>query len=357
MGAVEHGLTMPTSPPYDPTSEPTNAEKVAAANWECLRRNPKFQDVARQWMASEEFRHQHSLTTDYHHSKTHFPRCALDWMLTPSQRVELFRYQVSHLHIYTDTRFNFGAIVQQQKIETQHLRRQAIPDFITAGPLPNAPRPLKLDDTWRSAPEEFRAQFRFVIAQPEELQDLTSAIRQRADPLRIMAQKVAAGDPMNEAQLMARDLQWLGDQFHDFGEFYKVIAIPNGVYTTRSIDEVLEKIRAIFANAKQIVPYKKYNLHKSYYGTTEDWRWFLEAESRGLDKKKQPDLYKLAEIYSEHLKQLPAAARRRNVQTVGFRGEKVPSRLLKSRRATILKHLDSIQKWIDDIYPPPAPTK
>ena len=357
MGAVEHGLTMPTSPPYDPTSEPTNAEQLAAARWECLRRNAKFQDVARQWVASEEFRHQHSLTTDYHHQETHFPRCALDWMLTPRQRVELFPYQVSKSRIFTDTRFNFGAIVQQQKIETQHLRRQAIPEFITAGPLPNAPRPLRLDDTWRSAPEEFRAQFRFATAPSNEFQDLTAKFRGRSFTLRLMAQKIADGDPMNEAQPMARYLQWLGDQFYDYGELYKVVAIPNGVYSTREMDEVLKKIRAIFANAKQIVPYKKYNLHKSYYGTTADWRWFLEAESRGLDKKKQPDLYKLAEIYSQHLKQLPAAARRRNVHTIGFRGEKVPSRLLKSRRATILKHLDSIQKWIDDIYPPPAPTK
>jgi hypothetical protein len=184
------------------------------------------------------------------------------------------------------------------------------------------------------------------------LEDLTASIGAMADPLRVIAGRLARGDSLGKAQQLARNVQWLGDRFHDLGEFHKVVAIPNRTYTTRSIETVLNRIRELFVKANQIVPYKKHNLHKSYFGTTEDWRWFLETEFQRLDVRKQPDLYRLAEIYSQHLKEQSPTARRRNVQTGGFRGEKVPSRLLKSRRATVLKHVKCIEKWISEIYPP-----
>ena len=41
---------------YDPATETTNEEQVAATQWELLQRNKKFQTIARRWIASSQFR-------------------------------------------------------------------------------------------------------------------------------------------------------------------------------------------------------------------------------------------------------------------------------------------------------------
>jgi len=69
---------------YDPNCEATNAEKVVAGHWECLRRNKKFQAVSDNWLRSEKFRFSHALSPEYHDMQYHTPRCAWDWMLTPA---------------------------------------------------------------------------------------------------------------------------------------------------------------------------------------------------------------------------------------------------------------------------------
>src|SRR5262245_10121203 len=95
---------------YNPCDEPTNDEQVAAARWELLRRSTAFQKIARQWIESRDFRLTHVHTTEYHNQRTHYPRCALDWMITSAERVEVLRAQEARNHIFTDLRYIFGPV-------------------------------------------------------------------------------------------------------------------------------------------------------------------------------------------------------------------------------------------------------
>ena len=80
---------------YDPCQEKTNGEQVTAANWELLRRIPAFQETAKQWTASSEFRQQH-VSSRGTYAKNDPARCSLDWMLTPAERQRLAIFQTTH---------------------------------------------------------------------------------------------------------------------------------------------------------------------------------------------------------------------------------------------------------------------
>jgi hypothetical protein len=56
------------------------------------------------------------------------------------------------------------------------------------------------------------------------------------------------------------------------------------------LKERLEEIRKDFDDSKLLVPTALYDTHKSYQGTVEDWRWFLEAERLGLNIRNPGDL-------------------------------------------------------------------
>ncbi len=342
---------------YDPTAETTNDEQVASAHWECLRRNAAFRKVARSWLSSETYRKKHALTDDYHHPSIHHSRCALDWMLSPAQRISLFHHQVANLTVFNDLVFNFGPIVLRRNFPQANLSRDNAKDFMQVTPLPEAPPPITVDDTWGNLSEEFKKQFRHAVNAPVQFQVYSKEAKEWSYFVRRLAKQLATGQPIEDIKSVVRGLMLLGGKLYEFGELYKLVAIPNQTYSKRGMKRVLDQVEGVFSTIGHVVSDKKYNRHKSYFGTREDWRWFLEAEARRLDPSKPSDLYQLAQVYSEHLRQTEPGKRRKNVKTGGFRGGKVASRLLNNRRATIRNHIRRIQNWIDGSYPPKPPTR
>jgi hypothetical protein len=329
--------------PYNPCDESGNHEQVAAAHWECLRRNVHFGEIATHWLKSEKFRRSHVLTSAYHHQSVHFPRCALDWMLTPAQRLSLARFQVKRLFWFIDGRFNFGAIVSELTVSREYLGRKEVPDAYSLKVMPDAPPPLRLEHNWAGASAPFKVQYRVAAHQAAEFQDFTPV-------LRLIGRYLAAGDPHNEKQIFARELTEFGDLLYDMGEFHKVFGFPNLILTRKRLEADFAKVRETYKRLGLLRPPNQYP-KKSYYGTVEDWRWFLLAEKQGLNWRKSSDLYQLARLYSDHIRD-QFAARRPNAAPHGFREASVPSKVLRNRRSTLKRHCQSIHQWIDKIYPP-----
>jgi hypothetical protein len=339
---------------YDPTSEETNQEQVVATHFEGLRRNLKFREIGRQWVSSEDFRKKHSLTTDYHHPSIHFPRCLLDWLLSAPDRVELFKHQAANLKVFSDVRLNFGPIVLERMFPRHKLRRKNAEGYMRALPLPDAPAPITVDQTWQSVNSQFKEQFRFAVQPPAEFRDMGAWSKEWAKQLGLFAGVLQKEPTPEEIDIMAGHLLDLSSMLHDLSEIYKLVAIPNWTYSRRGMNAVLKQVETIFSSLGQLVSDKKYNAHKSYCCTRDDWRWLLEAEARGLDIRKSADLYELARLYSEHLRQTAPGQRRPNVRTRGFRAS---SELLRNRRATVRAHVQTVIGWIEKIYPLPAPVR
>lgn len=98
-------------PPFSPANDKlSNDEQVFASFWELLRRNTEFQAIAKKWVASESFRKNHALTPDYCDFRRLATRCALDWMLTAKQRLELANFQIEKQTWQLGRYRNFGPI-------------------------------------------------------------------------------------------------------------------------------------------------------------------------------------------------------------------------------------------------------
>src|SRR5207248_2708156 len=113
--------------------------------------------------------------------------------------------------------------------------------------------------------------------------------------LGIAASRLATGNPLGEAKNIAKFLFDLSRKMRDLVEFSKVFIIPKRAQSEQTFNQSIEKFRQSLKSEKLLIPTKKYDLHRSYKGTREDWRWFLTAEHLGLDIRKSADLCKLAE--------------------------------------------------------------
>ncbi len=338
--------------PYDPNGEGANEETVVAGHWELLRRNKTFRAVSERWLQSETFRQSHGLSPDYHDLQHHTPRCAWDWMLTPSQRVRLAKFQIKHLSWFFDARFNFGPLLTRENFPAARVSRTNWRTLFDVAPLPNAPDPLTIGQAWNRTPEIFKQQFRLAYGPPDGFGEANSWLQENGTLLARAASRIATGDPQNESQAIADALWTLGSELRDLAEFYKVFTIPRSPLPENRFNHFLAQIRENFRAAGLLVPTKKYGLHKSYLGTAEDWRWFLEAERLGLDIRQSADLYKLAAIYCEDLRQRAMRGNApRRAKGHGFSGSKISSKLIKNRRSTVKRHVLSIEGWIQKVYP------
>jgi hypothetical protein len=342
---------MTAKPYYDPNDETDGQEQLVAAHWEAMRRNAGFREIAERWIVSEEFRHAHVETDAYHNAQVHFPRCSLDWMITSKERVKLSEFQREKLRWFRDLRYNFGPIQCRQNMPLEYLTRETAKDFVTVEPAEGTARRLKLTNSWKSAPKGFKDQFRFAILQPMELEEIGEDLKEVGNRLRQIAAGLAGSGPPVEDAIIAHFLSEAGTTLRDIGEFNRVFSIPHRNYSQNTFSAELNRIEAAFKNDGRIKPEKKYNLHKSYLGTAADWHWFLEAEHRGLDPRRDADAYALADLYSEDLRR-QGSHRRKNAKSHGFQGTKVPAKAKANRRATIRRHIGNLRRWIEGIYPP-----
>lgn len=335
---------------YDPNFEATNEETVIAAHWECLRRNSEFRSLSERWLNSEEFRHSHALTSDYDDSQHHTPRCALDWMLTTAQRVRLANFQIKSFKWKRDSRFNFGPIICRGNFSPPALALNNWQEFFSVQPMPDPPRHVHVSQSWDRTSDLFKIQFRIAYDSHGNFGEVNPNLCELAKFLREAAQSLTQ-HPRKKSVGIANALFWLGNQVRDLAEFYKVFAISKRHHSEKQFKELLHQIRDNFNASVPLIPTKKYTTHKSYYGTPEDWRWFLEAERLGLDVQKSADLRKLSVRYSEVLRAMRGKAPPL-AKTHGFTGEKISGKLVKNRRSTVKRHVLAIQEWIRNAYPP-----
>jgi hypothetical protein len=338
---------------YDPNTEATNDEIVVAGHRELLRRNKEFRSLSVRWLKSEKFRRGFVLTADYHDLQQHTPRCALDWMLTAAQRVRLAEFQIGKFRWFFDNRFNFGAIICREKLPPLALTRENGRNFVSVEPLPDAPPPITVEQSWDCVSNLFKEQFRLAYRTPNEFGEVNSRLAGLSRLLRVVGGKLAVGDRFNEMPIMAHILFLIGTELRDLAEFSKVFKIPKLGYCEKRFSEILARIRESFNASVPLTPTKKYDTHKSYQGTTEDWKWFLEAESLGLDIHRSADLWELSRRYCEELRNRSMRGKApRRTKSRGFSGSAILSKDIKNSRNTVKGHVKKIEHWIETRYPP-----
>jgi hypothetical protein len=337
---------------YDPNCEETNEETVIAAHWECLRRNSEFRSLSERWLKSENFRHSYALTSDYHDLQHHTSRCALDWMLTTTQRVRLAKFQIENRKWIFDCRFNFGPLVCHENFPPVAVTRENWRKFYRVEPMPDPPPPIHVDQPWNKTADLFKEKFRIAYSSDYHFGEINPGLNSVADFLRNAGIRLAR-DSVKESPIIAPLLFKLGSELRDLAEFCKAYAIPKRRHSEKQFKSFLEQIRENFNASVPLIPTKTYDAHKSYLGTIEDWRWFLKAESMGLDVRKAADLRTLSERYSEDLRERAIRGKApRRAKAHGFTGSKIPGKVIKNRRRTVKRHVLTIESWIRRTYPP-----
>jgi hypothetical protein len=349
---VSHGSRAETvSGRYNPNCEATNAEKVVAGHWELLRRNKEFRALSAHWLKSEKFRRSLALSPNYHDMQNHTPRCAWDWMLTAAQRVRLARFQIENLRWLFDNDFNFGPIICRENFPAAAVTGKNWRKYLRVEPLPDAPPPITVGQSWNCTPDLFKQQFRRADASANEFGEINARLQEHGISL-ARASKLAAGGSLKGISDIAGDLFTLGKELRELAEFFKVFKIPKSRYSEKQFKLFLGQIHDSFKASNLLLPTKTYDTHESYLGTTEDWYWFLEAERLGLDVRKSADCYKLAEKYSETLRERAIHGKAPlRTKAHGHTGSKFSSKVIKNRRSAVRRHVLNIEKWIRAAYP------
>jgi len=235
------------------------------------------------------------------------------------------------------------------------MSRKTAYDTIELRPLKNAPQPIRFSEAWGRASEPFKHQFRFAVHPwKPAFASINKTIEDAARSLGIIARKLQAGDPLHEVEIMAVHAFELGSALHLLSGNYRLYRFAHGDYSSKALNGFLERIKQDFSGPHgQTFSAKKYDSHRSYLGTAQDWQWFLEAETRELDTSVSVDLYELARLYCEDLR-LRAIRRKapRRTQAHGHTGARFKSKVVKNRRSAVKRHVVKIKEWIRKEYLP-----
>ena len=348
--------------PSKPATETDSVAEVIRLQWELLRRNTAFRAIAEKWVASEQFRNSHALTPEYRHFCRLAPRCALDWMLTVEQRLALARVQIEKHTWQLGKNRNFGPVTWGWRDPLARMSRKTAYDTIEVRALENARAPITTDMDWNAVPELFKRQFRVAVhPRMPSFAPINKSIEQVVLFLGIIARKLQAGDPLHEMDGMASVAFEHAAELHQLAGNYRLYRIAHGDYSNASFNQFFERIKQDFKGPYgQLFSGRKHESHRSYLGTDQDWKWYLEAESRGLNIHKSADLYKLAEPYYEDLRCRKMRGQAHpHAKAHGHTGSRISSRDKRNCRTAVKRHIQSIQKWIERAYPPlpPDPSK
>ena len=347
-------------PLYNPATETESEEQVVASRWELLRRKTEFQAVAKEWIASESFRKNHSLTPAYCDFARLVPRCALDWMLTAERRAALAHFQIEKRTWQLGKHRNFGPIIWRFRNSAAAMSRKTAYGSIEVRPMTNTSKPISFNNAWDSVSEHFKRQFRFaVLPRKPSFALINETIGEAALVLGIIARKLQAGDPLHEMEIMAAFAFELGADLYQLAGNYRLYRIAHGGYSNSAFKGFLNRIKEDFSGSfGEISDGRKHDSHRSYLGTEKDWHWFLEAERLKLDIKKSPDLYRLAELYYDDLRRQKMRGQAHpRTKAHGHTGAPVSSKDKRNHRNDVRKHILKILEWIQKEYPPlpPAP--
>jgi hypothetical protein len=215
----------------------------------------------------------------------------------------------------------------------------------------NAPEPLRLDQPWPQTPKPFRQQFILAVWGDVEFQVVTERLLNAGEFLRRAAARFERNDTPKQTPGIIRDLDSLGQRLLDLANMHELFAIPKAEYGLCALDKDLAKIREVFEGGGMLK--RGYSAHASWLGTAEAWRWFLEAERRGLDVNNSSHMYELAGDYSEELRRKKfEETSRKDAKQHGFRDDAVKGSVKANRRKTVEGFIRQIERWRDAIYPP-----
>ena len=335
---------------YDPNTEKDENERKAALHWELLSRNSNFGVVADRWITEPDFRWDHSQTQDYRNPKVHFPRCALDWMLSVGERAELARRQISKGIWCSTPDLNFGPVTAKMTMKLAELRKDNLGEAFRITRMTGNFNAVRVGQSWPETDCVFRSQFIRAISVDSKFQDLTQKIKENGCYLRWASARLDRNDIPQDNPKIHENLSALGQILCDISEDHHIFAIPNTRCNSASLNEYLEAVKKVCKAAGMGAD--KYVPYESWLGTETAWHWFLLAEQRGFDPDNSKQMYELARLYSEELReQNYSKDLRKGAKPRGFRGAKIESKALRSRRAIVVKFLRLIQRWVDAIYP------
>ncbi len=336
---------------YDPNSEPAGDVRNAALHWELLRRNTVFRKIADQWASDPKYRFEYARSEDYHHQKVHFPRCALDWMISVEDRLDVARRQIAEGRWFRDERFNFGPIIAKLESNPLDLKREKMPGAVSLRPMPGRHHVLSINQSWPATPPAFRTQFTNALGCGFPLVFLTEKLAGLGKLLLWAAARLQRGDAPEKLPELIQQLAIASDHLRPMAEFHHVVAIPNGRVPTHVLDEHLARIRSYCVEQGMVDD--RFSRNKSWLGTAIAWHWFLEAESRGLDIHKGEDIYELARLYSLDLQVKKYSDDiRSDAKVPGFSTAKPKGMAISNRRKVVKEMIQQIVGWRDEIYPP-----
>jgi hypothetical protein len=311
--------------PFNPATDvKSNVEKVAAAHWECKRRNAPFRATATRWLSDEAYRSE--LVEEDHRA-----RCALWWMLTPDEACRLAKELIKRCRLIFDKQFNFGPVQCEFKPNQLKgpLSSRTLSDAFIVKPERGHKTVLSFDHNWLEAPFGFRSQFLIACSGTEDLHFLDG--RELLMNLFDLAKRLMACSDAAEAHSLGRML--LGN-LHELGGYdgkLVILKVEGIEYPPWRVKELLEQVRRAIP---MIAGHREEK--QSWYGTEENWRWFLEWESANQNVRKAANIY-VKEKSPCTTKQKSIPARQRDA------------------RKTIKTHVQVINRWIKESYSIPRP--
>jgi hypothetical protein len=237
------------------------------------------------------------------------------------------------------------------------MSRKTAYEAVEVRPMRDSPGPITTAMSWNDVPEPFKIQFRYS-SQPRRaaFASINKALAQTALDLGIIARRLQVGPRVEETESITNAVFEHAAELHQLAGNYRIYRIAHGDYSNAVFKRFFDSIKKDFSGEYgTIFSGRKYDAHGSYLGTAEDWKWFLEAESRGLEINKSADQYKLAILYSEDLRHRKIRGKAPpQTKAPGHTGSSFSSKTIKGRRSAVKRHVLNIQKWIKWMYQPLA---
>lgn len=248
-------------------------------------------------------------------------------MLNPDEACLLAKELLPHGRLKLDERFNFGPIHQQFKATRLKgpLTLETLFDAFTLTPDRRHKFRLSCKHNWLQAPPGFRKQFVIACSGGKDFSIHNGRVL-RTNLIQFANRLLACQDAA-EAHSLGRQCF---ERIYELGEYSDkviVLNLGNKEYPHWQANELLELVRGQIPTMTRRSEEKR-----SWYGTGENWRWYLEWENNGQKVREAANAY-VKEKSPKQTGKKSIAARERDA------------------RKTIRDHIEVINRWIKQTYP------
>ncbi len=248
-------------------------------------------------------------------------------MLSPDEACLLAKELAKFGRLNRDERFNFGPFHQQFQATRLKgpLSLNTLLDCFVLTPDRRHKSQLSCEHDWLRAPAGFRKQFVVACSGGKDFHVHNGRVLQTR--LMEFANRLLACEDAAEAHALGRILFGRIYDLREYSDKLIVLNVGDKVYPRWRVNELLEQVR-------QKIPTMTghWEEKRSWYGTEEDWRWFLAWEANCRKFRAAAKVY-IKEKSPEATNKKSTAARERDA------------------RSTIRKHVRVIESWIKQSYP------